>query len=309
MSYWCEAKSCNTINNNVNTLETSVFQLHDSLEQQQQLQQKQQEKLNQTLYTQLAILKETVEQQQKQIQKQDRQLTTLGKTGEHQQKELKQAGIQYRNQIQQDCADLLNAGMSTSGVYNIYVAGKTVPVWCDMTGGEGWLVIQRRVDNTTDFYQGWKSYQDGFGDLARNFWLGNDNLHAITAQKNYSLRVDLADFEGNSRYAEYTEFAVANEDNMYRLTVRSYNGTAGDSLSYHDGMAFSTPDRDNDRLSSVSCAQFCKGGWWYKRCHLANLNGLYLGGANTPAGEAISWIHWYSATFSLKTVAMKIRPQ
>ena len=101
MSYWCEAKSCNTINNNVNTLETSVFQLHDSLERQQQLQQKQQEKLNQTLYTQLAILKETVEQQQKQIQKQDRQLTTLGKTGEQQQKELKQAEIQYRNQIQQ----------------------------------------------------------------------------------------------------------------------------------------------------------------------------------------------------------------
>jgi len=35
-----------------------------------------------------------------------------------------------------------------------------------------WQVIQRRVDNTTDFYRDWKSYKDGFGDLTRNFWLG-----------------------------------------------------------------------------------------------------------------------------------------
>ena len=57
---------------------------------------------------------------------------------------------------------------------------------------------------------------------------GNDNLHAITEQKKYTLRVDLADFEGQQRYAEYTNFAVANEVNNYTLTVGSYSGTAGD---------------------------------------------------------------------------------
>ena len=57
---------------------------------------------------------------------------------------------------------------------------------------------------------------------------GNDNLHAITAEKTYTLRVDLADFEGNSRYAEFTDFAVANEGNKYRLTLGTYKGTAGD---------------------------------------------------------------------------------
>ena len=61
---------------------------------------------------------------------------------------------------------------------------------------------------------------------------GNDNLHAVTAQKKYTLRVDLADFEGHTRYAEYTDFAVANEVNKYRLTFGSYSGTAGDYDAY-----------------------------------------------------------------------------
>ena len=57
---------------------------------------------------------------------------------------------------------------------------------------------------------------------------GNDNLHAITALTNYTLRVDLEDFEGATRYAKYTYFAVDNEDNKYKLSLGMYSGTAGD---------------------------------------------------------------------------------
>ena len=57
---------------------------------------------------------------------------------------------------------------------------------------------------------------------------GNDNLHAITAQKTYTLRVDLEDFEGAFRYAKYAFFAVDNEDNKYKLSLGIYSGTAGD---------------------------------------------------------------------------------
>jgi len=43
----------------------------------------------------------------------------------------------------------------------------------------------------------------------------------------YELRVDLEDFEGNSAYAKYSTFRVADEVEDYKLTVDGYSGTAG----------------------------------------------------------------------------------
>ena len=56
---------------------------------------------------------------------------------------------------------------------------------------------------------------------------GNVYLHAITAQKKYSLRIDLGSLNGETKYAVYKDFAVANEGNSYKLTLGSYRGTAG----------------------------------------------------------------------------------
>ena len=44
------------------------------------------------------------------------------------------------------------------------------------------------------------------------------------------LRVDLEDYDGVRKYAEYTTFPVADADDNYRLTIAGYNGTAGDSM-------------------------------------------------------------------------------
>ena len=57
-------------------------------------------------------------------------------------------------------------------------------------------------------------------------------------------------------------------------------GTAGDSLSKGNGMAFSTKDRDND-IWSGDCAVEHRAAWWYKACHDSNLNGKYLHGSYT----------------------------
>lgn len=45
-------------------------------------------------------------------------------------------------------------------------------------------------------------------------------------------------------------FSVAGEDKYYRLKVSRYTSSsqAGDALKWHNGMRFSTPDRDNDAL-------------------------------------------------------------
>ena len=102
---------------------------------------------------------------------------------------------------------------------------------CDMTTeGGGWTVFQRRMDGSVDFYLGWEDYRVGFGNLSGEFWLGNDNLHRLTANVDMMLRVDLEDYDGVRNYAEYTTFSVADANDNYRLTIDGYNGTAGDSM-------------------------------------------------------------------------------
>ena len=92
-------------------------------------------------------------------------------------------------------------------------------------------MFQRRLNGSVDFYLDWAAYKNGFGNLNGEFWLGNDNLHRLTAADNGSLRVDLEDFDGNITYAEYTTFKVADEGDKYRLLIGGYNGTAGDSMA------------------------------------------------------------------------------
>ena len=101
------------------------------------------------------------------------------------------------------------------------------------TDGGGWTVFQRRVDGSVNFYRGWAEYKFGFGNLNGEFWLGNDKLHRISAAGNMTLRVDLEDFDGDIKFAEYSSFKVADGADKYRLWVGGYNGTAGDSLTNH----------------------------------------------------------------------------
>ena len=86
-------------------------------------------------------------------------------------------------------------------------------------------------------------------------------------------------------------------------------GTAGDSLSYHRAMQFSTKDQDND-VYPQSCAQVYKGAWWYKNCHASNLNGFYHeGGDHKSYGDGINWKSWKGFYYSAMKSAMLIRPQ
>ena len=137
--------------------------------------------------------------------------------------------------LYRSCTALLDNGFNSSGVYTINPDdSKLIQVLCDMTtDGGGWTVFQRRLDGSVDFYLGWESYKNGFGDLNGEFWLGNEDLHRLTASDDVTLRVDLEDFDGDIRYAEYATFKVAEEEDNYRLLIEGYNGTAGDSMTTH----------------------------------------------------------------------------
>ena len=173
---------------------------------------------------------------------------------------------------------------------------------------EQWVVFQKRKNGEVNFTRGWEDYVRGFGDPKWEYWLGLERIHCLTAAVfRAELRVDLVNFDGYNKYAQYNSFSVNNNLTNYRLDVAAYSGNAGDALrgscssfrsgvyGNHDGKAFSTPDRDNDR-SSGNCAQIHSAGWWYDKCECANLNGPYNGDNR-----------WYRFTTSHKSIEMKLR--
>ena len=80
----------------------------------------------------------------------------------------------------------------------------------------------------------------------------------------------------------------------------------GDALLFHNGIAFSTNDKDNDKWDK-NCAEDFKGAWWYDNCCRSNLNGLYLKGNHTSYFDGVNWSIWKGSRYSLKKTEMKIR--
>ncbi|XP_078090793.1 microfibril-associated glycoprotein 4-like isoform X2 [Mustelus asterias] len=211
--------------------------------------------------------------------------------------------------------DIYHQGFNTSGVYQIYPSRPFLPlnVYCDMENdGGGWTVFQTRKDGSVDFYRGWADYKQGFGTADGEYWLGLENIHSLTARRRYELRIDLEDFENKTVYAKYKEFALSPtainaEENGYRLQVQGFlDGGAGDSLAYHNGLKFSTFDKNHQ--GPFNCAQNNSGAFWYKSCHTANLNGLYLKGSHPSYANGVHWATWTGYYYSLKATAMKMRP-
>lgn len=217
-----------------------------------------------------------------------------------------------------DCHELIRNGITVSGVYPVKMPlGKIMNVWCDMeTDNGGWTVIQRRFDGSVNFTRHWNEYTFGFGNANSEYWMGLENMYQMAAHSNYTLRIDMWDWENNHAYAEYKNFFLASEADSYRIHVSGFNGTAGDSLYYHNDMQFSTIDKDNDKWQ-FSCAQRDNTGWWYNGCAYSILNGRFVVngtdsiGNSAPDGifRGIIWYHWkFDWTYSLKRVEMKLKP-
>ncbi|XP_058230707.1 tenascin isoform X2 [Hemibagrus wyckioides] len=214
-------------------------------------------------------------------------------------------GVLYRHP--KDCSQALLNGDTTSGLHTIYLRGdesQPLQVYCDMTtDGGGWIVFVRRQSGKLDFFRNWRNYTAGFGDMNDEFWLGLSNLHKITSFGQYELRVDLRD-KGEQAYAQYDKFSVSEPRSRYKVHVGGYSGTAGDSMTYHNGRPFSTYDHDND-IAVTNCALSYKGAFWYKNCHRVNIMGRY--GDNSHS-KGVNWFHWKGHEHSIEFAEMKLRP-
>ena len=177
---------------------------------------------------------------------------------------------------------------------------------CDVDGL--WTVIQRRYNGSVDFYREWADYKSGFGDVNGEFWLGNDAIHQMTTNANYTLKIILKDRYHVTKHAKYETFKIADEDDGYRLTISGYSGDAFDSMKT-DGHMFSTKDMDNDNSGS-DCANTNGGAWWYDSCGDANLNGRYHTDEQIRA-NGINWWEWYrnnrNTGYSLRETKMMLQ--
>ena len=197
------------------------------------------------------------------------------------------------------CKALKDHGRTSSGEYLIDLGGSLINVYCNMSvDGGGWTVFQRRKDGSVDFYRKWKDYENGFGDVSGEFWLGNKWIHRLTSLGTTELRID---FE-NGKYVKYSSFAVGNAASKYTLTVSGYSGTLQDGLTNHNNMKFSTYDQDND-ITGANCAIKYKGAWWYHNCHNSNLNGMF--GRQDPTGINFAGYYHNFAEMKLRRVWSK----
>ena len=101
-------------------------------------------------------------------------------------------------------------------------------VYCDfLSGAQSWVVLQRRVDASVDFYLNWADYKAWFGDKNGNYWIGLDTMHKLARPgMGATLRFDMKHRNSPSTayYAEYTIFEVGDEASGYKLLIGGYSG-------------------------------------------------------------------------------------
>ena len=173
----------------------------------------------------------------------------------------------------------------------------TANVYCNMTTDDGgWIVTQRnRINSQLSFDKNWREYEEGFGDLNKDFWFGLELMHTLTQRGQWEMRVDYQKNDKTWSYLHYNQFSVGSASEEYPLTFRGFTGVGTDQFKSLNGMKFSTPDNDNDK-SSGNCAASYKSGWWYNNCYYININ------KQPPSDSATS-------VGNILFTEMKIRPK
>ncbi|XP_067085846.1 angiopoietin-related protein 4-like [Osmerus mordax] len=268
-------------------------------------------------------LVEKIRQQQDKLEKQNSHLHALQGKVMHKKfkslvrrrdEETARKSTEQRNSqtgFAKDCHELFLQGQTSSGVYSIQ-PHNSLPfeVLCEMTSEGGWTVIQKRLDGSQNFNQLWEAYQKGFGSLTGEFWLGLENIHALSNQGENTLVVEVSDLRGEVQPVQYP-FYLDGEENNYALHLGSRGNQQSALHTGSSGLPFSTSDRDNDQRADLNCAQHLSGGWWFSDCGNANLNGKFPK-KNVQRQQTRRQLAFWNTMTShhrhLKTVVMKIAP-
>ena len=154
------------------------------------------------------------------------------------------------------------------------------------------------------FNRSWADYERGFGDLNTEFWYGLRNIHCLTEREEVELQIELRQDDGTGEVWTYGYFEVDGPETNYTLHIGQAKGSSSghDSMAFHNGMQFSTNDRDNDILNGQCASLYGGNGWWYSNCYRALLTG----------NHGNSWLHWRNnqgALLYYPFAEMKLRPK
>ncbi len=202
----------------------------------------------------------------------------------------------------------------SSGVYSVKTgAFSKSQVYCDMeTERGGWLTILRRTQsaNTIEFDKFQEHYENGFGDLNGEFWLGLRTMHQLTKNGDCEMRVDLYDeVDSNVAYIYYDLFKVDHfpEYTLHLGKSNRSNSSLTDSLRQFNGQKFTVSKHELDNKQDTMCAQG-RGGWWYIN-NVCSQQGSVL---TNSADELEWWVTDKEQTIKkqkFNRYEMKIRPK
>uniref|UniRef100_A0A3B3YMP7 Fibrinogen C-terminal domain-containing protein n=1 Tax=Poecilia mexicana TaxID=48701 RepID=A0A3B3YMP7_9TELE len=188
-----------------------------------------------------------------------------------------------------DCSELFDRGERANGTYAIKPNGsEPFMVFC-----RGATVIQQRRDGSMNFDQPWEKYENGFGELQGEFWLGLKKMYSLASQGNSVLRIQLEDWKQNRHFIEY-RFYLEGPDSDYAIQLEYLSGSLPNPLSNHTGVVFSTKDRDNGRHWASRCSHPQSGGWWFSSCGDTNLNERYSRVRANGRSERRRGVQWRS---------------
>lgn len=131
--------------------------------------------------------------------------------------------------------------------------------------GTGWTVIQQRIDGKENFNRTWTEYQNGFGSLDGDFFLGLEKIHSLTSALQHELYIHMVYENETIEYAHYDNFTVSNKEDYYKLYLANFTGNV--KYDYLSNMTakedFYTFDNDTP---TTNCASQNGGGFWYGGC-------------------------------------------
>ena len=210
------------------------------------------------------------------------------------------------------CEDWRARGHTESGVYWISYERNKFKVWCDFTGPvDSWTMIDRRQDGSVSYNRLWQDYKEGFGDVSGEFYLGNENIHLLTKDREMMVYLQLWAFDGTKYAVGLKGFFIEDEANKYRLHAGTYEfGSALFSNEWTgiNGMKFSTADSDNDISGNMNCGNKWKTGWWFRSCGLCYLHNVYSHVPNVNDRKGITCQALRGDNESFQKLTISIRP-